>query len=36
MSFIKDQTKYRQAVLLNKMGHSVLAELFLRAAYGVN
>ncbi len=35
MSFIKDQTKYRQALMFHEMGHSVLAELFLRAAYGV-
>lgn len=35
MSFIKDKNHYRHALLCHQLGHSVLAELFLRAAYGV-
>lgn len=27
--------KYRSAVMLHKLGHDVMANLFLRAAYGV-
>lgn len=36
MSFIKDKVKYRQALLMRDAGQWVLAELYLRAAYGVN
>lgn len=35
MSFIKDKDKYRQALLMRDAGQWVLAELYLRAAYGV-
>jgi len=32
---LTDIGKYRSAVILHKSGHDVLANLFLRAAYGV-
>lgn len=32
---LTDIAKYRSAVVLHKLGHDVLANLFLRAAYGV-
>lgn len=32
---IKNKRQYSQAKLLHKSGHDVLANLFLRAAYGV-
>ena len=35
MSFIKDKEKYRLAMLMRDAGQLVLAELYLRAAYGV-
>lgn len=35
MCFIKDKNKYRQALLLRDAGLWTLAELYLRAAYGV-
>jgi hypothetical protein len=35
MSLIKDIERYRKAAMLHKAGHDVLANLFLRAAYGV-
>lgn len=33
MKIINNQ-KYREALMLHKLGHDVLANLFLRAAYG--
>lgn len=36
MSFIRDLTKYRQALLMRDAGQWVIAGLYLRAAYGVN
>ena len=33
---ITDSAKYRSAVMLHKCGHDALANLFLRAAYGVS
>jgi len=33
---ITNPASYRSAVMLHKSGHDVLANLFLRAAYGVN
>lgn len=32
---IINHKKYRCAVMLHKLGHDVMANLFLRAAYGV-
>lgn len=32
---ITDSAKYRCAVMLHKSGHDILANIFLRAAYGV-
>lgn len=32
---ITDSSDYRKAVMFHKSGHDVLANLFLRAAYGL-
>jgi hypothetical protein len=36
MSFIKDKTAYRTARLYMANGHEVIAQLYLRKAYGAN